>query len=208
MNTEFSIEYIFPNPLVCSNIKRPWTNEELSFFDYHKDYTHRNTGNTTSRDHYVLNKPEAKGLLEFIGQGIQYYVDNIICPKNPIQFYITQSWLNYTKPGEYHHIHDHSNSIISGVLYVDADPDHDRIIFHKANQYQQITIPATVNNRFNSGSWLYSVGSGDLVLFPSSLKHNVEQKKGDNIRCSLAFTVFAKGHLGGEDELTALYLHM
>jgi uncharacterized protein (TIGR02466 family) len=206
MNTEFSIDGIFPTPVVSSNIKRPWTNEELAFFDYHRDYTHSNAGNTTSNDHYILNKPEAKGLVEFISKGIQHYVDKIICPKNSGKFYITQSWLNFTKPGEYHHIHEHSNSIISGVLYIDADRDHDKIIFHKANQYQQIKFSETQYNRFNSVKWFYSVGNGDLILFPSSLTHHVEQKKGDNVRCSLAFNVFAKGYFGAEEELTALHL--
>ena len=206
MNTEFSISGIFPTPLVSSNIKRPWTSEELAFFDYHRDHAHNNNGNTTSSNHYVLNAPETKGLLEFIGQGIQYYVDKIICPKDPVQFYITQSWLNYTKPGEHHHIHDHSNSIISGVLYIDADSNHDKIMFHKPNQYQQIKFPVAEYNSYNAGSWFYSVDTGDLVLFPSSLTHNVEQKKGDNVRCSLAFNVFAKGHFGVEEALTALYL--
>ena len=206
MNTEFSIEKIFPTPVVCSNIKRSWTDEELTFFDYHKNHTHKNKGNTTSNNHYILNKPEAKSLAEFIIEGIGYYVDKIIQPKNPVEFYITQSWLNYTKPDEYHHIHDHSNSIISGVLYIDADPNHDKIIFHRAHQYQQIKFSSAQGNIFNSGSWLYGVGNGDLVLFPSSLTHSVEQKKGDNIRCSLSFNVFAKGYFGAEEELTALHL--
>ena len=121
---------------------------------------------------------------------------------------ITQSWLNYTKPGEYHHTHEHPNSIISGVFYIDADRENDKIIFHKANRYQQIKFPQTEYNAFNSESWFFNVGNGDLKLFPSSLTHNVEQKKGDNVRCSLAFNVFVKGYIGAEEELTALHLRM
>jgi uncharacterized protein (TIGR02466 family) len=208
MNTQFTIDGLFPTPIISSNINRSWTDKELALFDYHRDHCHNNMGNTTSNDRYVLNAPEAKGLVGFIGQGIQHYVDKIICPKNPVEFYITQSWLNYTKPGEYHHTHEHPNSIISGVFYIDADRDHDKIIFHKANRYQQIKFPQTEYNAFNSESWFFNVGNGDLKLFPSSLTHNVEQKKGDNVSCSLAFNVFAKGYIGAEEELTALHLRM
>jgi uncharacterized protein (TIGR02466 family) len=208
MNPQFTINGVFPTPVIFSNIGRSWTEKEITLFNYHRDFTHNNQGNTTSNDRYVLNAPESKGLLEYIGKGIQYYVDNIICPKNPVEFYITQSWLNYTKPGEYHHTHEHPNSIISGVLYIDCDREHDKIIFHRANRYQQIKFPQTEFNHFNSESWFFNVGTGDLVLFPSHFTHGVEQKKGDNIRCSLAFNVFAKGYIGQEEELTALHLRM
>jgi len=208
MNTQFTINGLFPTPVIFSNIGRSWTEKEIALFNYHRDFTHNNQGNTTSNNRYVLNASESKGLLEYIGKGIQYYVDNIICPKNPVEFYITQSWLNYTKSGEYHHTHEHPNSIISGVLYIDCDREHDKIIFHKANRYQQIKFPQTEYNHFNSESWFFNVGTGDLVLFPSHFTHGVEQKKGDNIRCSLAFNVFAKGYIGQEEELTALHLRM
>lgn len=206
MNPQFNINGIFPTPVISSNIGRQWTEKELALFNYHRDHTHNNMGNTTSNDRYVLNAPEAKSLRDFIGQGIQHYVDKIICPKNPVEFFITQSWLNYTKPGEYHHTHEHPNSIISGVLYIDADVKNDKIIFHKANRYQQIKFPQSEFNLYNSESWYFEVGTGDLKLFPSSLTHNVEQKQGDNIRTSLAFNVFAKGYIGAEEELTALHL--
>ena len=89
MNTQFTIDGLFPTPIISSNINRSWTEKELALFDYHKDHCHNNMGNTTSNDRYVLNAPEAKGLVGFIGQGIQHYVDKIICPKNPVEFYHT-----------------------------------------------------------------------------------------------------------------------
>ncbi len=202
----FQIDGLFPTPVLSSSIGRQWTEKELALFDYHRDHTHNNMGNTTSNDRYVLNSSEAQGLREFIGQAIQHYVDKVICPKNPVEFFITQSWLNYTKPGQYHHTHEHPNSIISGVLYIDADIKNDKILFYKKDRYQQIKFPQTEFNAFNSESWFFNVGTGDLKLFPSHLTHSVEQKEGNNIRCSLAFNVFAKGYIGAEEELTALHL--
>ena len=61
-------------------------------------------------------------------------------------------------------------------------------------------------NVFNARSWWYTVQSGDLVLFPSSLIHGVDVKEGDNTRISLAFNVFLKGHVGNPKNLTELIL--
>ena len=47
---------------------------------------------------------------------------------------------------------------------------------------------------------------GRLLIFPSSLEHSVEKKKGSNLRISLAFNVFIKGNIGKEDDLNDLSL--
>ena len=59
---------------------------------------------------------------------------------------------------------------------------------------------------YNSTSWKFNVETNDLVLFPSSLEHSVEKKKGSNLRISLAFNVFIKGNIGKEDDLNDLSL--
>lgn len=202
------IDGLFPIPVLSANIGREWTEAEKFLFNYHKDFTHNNLGNTTSNDRYVLKAKEAKGILEYISSCIQHYVDNIICPKNPVEFYITQSWLNYTKPGQYHHTHAHPNSYLSGVFYIDADEENDKIQFHTWRGYQQIKVDVNPDkfNVFNSDTWWYSVKTGDLKIFPSHLTHNVEQKSGNNVRTSLSFNVFVKGYIGSEESLTALHL--
>jgi hypothetical protein len=53
---------------------------------------------------------------------------------------LTQSWLNYTKPGQFHHKHAHPNSFISGVLYMKAARQRDKIYFYK-DGYKQISLP-------------------------------------------------------------------
>jgi hypothetical protein len=118
---------LFPQPIIKTNIGREWTEKEKDFISYHSENTYNNMGNTTSNDRYVLNAPEAKGFSDLISEGIKEYVEKVICPKHPLEFYVTQSWLNFTKTGQYHHTHEHPNSIISGVLYIDADEEKDKI---------------------------------------------------------------------------------
>ena len=204
----FNIHGIFPTPVLFSNIGRTWTEEEQAFLQKQSESTHNNMGNTTSNDRYVLRSPEAKAMSDFVQKAIDQYIDNVMFPKfrDQLEFYVTQSWLNYTKPGQYHHKHAHPNSIISGVLYIDADETKDKIFFYK-DGYQQIKFPTENFQLYNSESWYFTVKTGDIVIFPSSLTHMVETKEGDNLRTSLAFNVFAKGYIGNEDELTALQLH-
>jgi hypothetical protein len=43
-------------------------------------------------------------------------------------------------------------------------------------------------------------------MFPSSTTHQVETKKGNNTRISLAFNTFYKGTIGSNKDLTELIL--
>ena len=103
----YTLNGIFPTPVQQGNIGRSFTQEELDFIKLHcePDRTYKNQGNTTSLDRYILKQPEMKDVLEYINTSIKNYVANVIIPKHPVEFVVTQSWLNYTKEGEYHHKH-------------------------------------------------------------------------------------------------------
>ena len=88
----------------------------------------KNEGNVTSANNYILNEPEFKDLKDILTKHINDYISNIYKPKYKATGYITQSWLNYTKKGEFHHIHQHPNSFVSGVLYINAIKDKDKIL--------------------------------------------------------------------------------
>ena len=61
-------------------------------------------------------------------------------------------------------------------------------------------------NIWNSDTWFFPVQTGNLFIFPSSTIHQVETKKGDNTRISLAFNTFYKGEIGSNSGLTELIL--
>ena len=69
-----------------------------------------------------------------------------------------------------------------------------------------IKFPPVKWNEYNSESWWFPVGTGELILFPSNLSHKVQPVEGSDTRISLAFNTFPVGHIGDEDELTALHL--
>ena len=200
------INSIFPTPIYMTNIDRPFTKQELKFVEDQKNYCTKNEGNINTKDNYILNRKELKNIKKFLNECCKDYVDKIICPNNNLKLYITQSWLNYTEENQYHHRHEHPNSIISGVFYFNSNKD--MIKFFSHIKYQQIKpiIDDKKYNLWNSDSWWFAVETGQLVMFPSSTTHQVDVKKGTNTRISLAFNTFYKGTIGSNDELTELIL--
>ena len=192
---------IFPVAVATFNLGRDYTPEENAFVDSQE--THKNKGNTTSDDRYVLKNDVFANLKVAIEKNVNQYFHAIYAPKHEVNLRITQSWLNYCKPGEWHHKHAHPNSFISGVLYMKAERERDKIYFYK-DGYKQINLPTNNYNLYNSESWWFPVGAGDMVIFPSSLTHSVEPVQGE--RVSLSFNTFPVGYVGEEDTLTALYL--
>jgi hypothetical protein len=188
--TKPNIYGIFPTPIYFSNINRKFNSKELLFIENNKSKINKNEGNSTSNDNYILNNKVFKNLKEDLNLKVKDYFENIISSTDATIPYITQSWLNYTETNQYHHKHAHPNSLLSAVLYINADEKFDIKKW----------------NNFNSISWWFPVKTGDVVIFPSSLIHSVETKKGDNTRISLAFNIFIKGTIGKKSQLT--YLHL
>ncbi len=202
---EANINGIFPTPIYISKLNREITNKELLFIDKTKSNCNKNEGNITSNDNYILNHKAFKNLKEDLDLRVKDYFEKVISSTDTITPYITQSWLNYTETNQYHHKHTHSNSLVSGVFYINCDKEHDKIKFFN-NRYQTIKPEIKDWNIWNSESWWFAVKTGDVILFPSSLTHMVETKQGDNTRISLAFNVFIKGTVGNNKSLTELIL--
>ena len=202
------IHSIFPTPVYTTKMNRGFTKQELNFVKEQKNHCNKNEGNFNTKDSYILNRKQFKNIKKFLDQCCKDYLNRIICPKNNIKLYITQSWLNYTETNQYHHRHSHPNSIISGVLYFDSNIENDKILFTNGKVYEQIKpeIDDKKFNLWNSGTWFFPVETGNLFMFPSSTIHQVETKKGNNTRISLAFNTFYKGPLGSSYELTELIL--
>jgi len=173
------IHNVFPCPIY--NVKRDSLTpiEENEIEQIIKDGMCPNVGNITSLNSNIFND-KLKNLKQFCEQHLNIYVKEVINPKEELDFYITQSWLNITKPGEYHHDHSHPNSIISGVFYVSTEED-DKIRFTDPNRKikELIKIAQKEWNLWNSTNWYFSSITNELLLFPSWLNHAVIERNKD-----------------------------
>lgn len=196
---------LFATPVYKSRLQRQFTDNEIKFVKDQINFCYKNSGNISSNNTYILKVKELESIKGFIEECIIDYFQKVLRVSDNVKPYITQSWLTYTKKKEFHHRHEHPNSYVSGVFYFNADKENDNIQFYE-KRYNTITPDFKEYNIYNSSSWTFPVQSGDLVMFPSSLSHDVKIKKGNNLRISLAFNTFVKGILGLEKSLTELKL--
>jgi uncharacterized protein (TIGR02466 family) len=200
---EATINSIFPTPIYISKLNRDFTPLELKFVNKSKKNFTKNDGNITSKNNYILNEKPFENIKKELDLRVKDYFKKVISSTDKITPYITQSWLNYTETNQYHHKHAHPNSLVSGVFYINCHKELDKIKFFN-DKYKTIKLETKDWNLYNSESWWFTVKTGDIIMFPSSLTHMVETKEGTNTRISLAFNVFVKGTLGDNTRLTEL----
>lgn len=195
-----NIHNLFPTPI--GFFQRAITDEEKLFILNLEQRP--NLGNTTSTNNKILNGMTA--LRSFIEESVNLYFQSTVHPKHDVSLRITQSWANFSNPGQHHHKHAHPNSYVSGVYYIQTNPN-DRIYFYR-DDWKQIKFPTENYNEYNSESWWFEAFEGRLILFPSSLTHMVPTVEGDITRISLSFNTFPVGVVGEEVELTGLRLEV
>jgi len=162
----------------------------------------KSIGNERSINSYVLDKYET--LKEELEYHANEYFKEVFNPKSKDNhIYITQSWMNYTNSGGFHHKHFHPNSFLSGVLYIDVN-EQDSISFVKRTT-ELLQIEPKSYNRYNSSEAFFNVANNSLVLFSSLLFHEVCGTNNKN-RISLAFNTFIKGTIGSDQGLAELKL--
>ena len=197
---------LFPTPVYSSVFPRNFSKEEIEFAQSVETYN--NIGNLTSVDRNILDQVIFQEIKTHLEQLIQQYVNVIINPVNDINIYITQSWINVSYSGQYHHKHNHPNSILSGLLYLNASEDKDRIYFYN-DMYRQIRIDSKELNTWNSDAWWLKAGTGKIFIFPSHFSHAVAPVLEDTTRTariSLSFNTFLKGAIGNNELLFGLDL--
>ena len=97
-------------------------------------------------------------------------------------------WININRKYNYNRLHDHSNSILSGVYYIKVPQNSGEIIFHKESKCNDLDI--SEYNIYNSNIYTFPLKENTLILFNSFLKHEVTQnltEELDDRRISIAF---------------------
>jgi hypothetical protein len=90
-------------------LERDLTEKELNFIKGQE--TRPNMGNVTSTDNTVLRNRSMTKLRDFIESSVSEYFKTIHNPKHQVSLRVTQSWINYTEPGQFHHKHAHPQLI-------------------------------------------------------------------------------------------------
>ena len=201
------IDNFFPIPVSFIKIPKSLNNNEINFINSEKIDSYKNIGNTKGSNHYVLDTVELKDLKLILTKYINEYFKTVFEPEKEVELYITNSWLNWTEHGQYHHKHTHTNSLISGVFYIDV-VDGDVINFFNPNKLLgNIKIKSPETGKWNCRTWTCPVHKNHLLLFPSELEHEVPERfSSGGTRISLAFNTWFKGWMGDPGYLNGLVL--
>jgi len=109
----------------------------------------------------------------------------------PLDWHVKEMWTNRLERGGAQALHSHSNSFISGVIYLTECHPSARTVFHRDMGSREFVFsndnPRAQMGPFNGNKWVSPPpAAGDMVLFPSYLLHEVPRNAGDE-RITLAF---------------------
>ena len=193
---------IFPTPVLITKYEEDF-NKEMKYVENLK-YTEQKaegTKNFRSTDSYLFKYKPLKKIKNFCGESLTKYTEKILNSKQ--RLVVTQCWTNRNPPGSKHHEHRHPNSIVSGVFYFKIGGKLPPIQFAKTMQGTMRLDPVKYNN-INAESFHVPCMPGELLLFPSDLKHSVPINRSNETRYSMSFNTFCIDTLGSESSLTRL----
>lgn len=200
------VVHLFPTPVFLCDEK--YSDDNLLGLIDGVKMRQNNNNNFSSIDAYVLNWPELFHLKKYIERNLYHYAHHVLGIKEEHNFYITQSWFNVNKKGTSHHSHTHPNSIFSGIFFVDGD-DSCPVVFHNSKDVE-FGLPLKFSFKeyslINSSKFSLRNDKNTLVIFPSTLRHTVEENESDIDRVSLSFNTFVSGSVGSTLQKTRLIL--
>ena len=191
---------IFPTPVLITKYDGD-ISEEIKYVENLEYLDQKENKNFKSKDSYLMKHEVFKKIKSFFGESIIKYTEKVLNSKQ--RLVITQCWTNKNPPGAKHHEHVHPNSIVSGVFFFRIGGKLPPIQFAKSIQGAMKLDPAKYNN-INAETFLLPCVPGELLLFPSNLKHSVPINLSEETRYSMSFNTFCIDVLGSENSLTHL----
>ena len=194
---------LFPTVVYKNKLDRPLLSTELEFV-YSSGVFEQSLGNEISTSQWVLEAPELAQLKKDLMDHINIYFNEIM--QVDAELYMTNSWINVTAYEKQHSLHNHNNSILSGVFYINASDSQPSISFNRMTPPFFLHMSAKQYTMFNSMEWNVPVEDGGIIIFPSNCFHFVKPNLTNNQRISIAFNTFIRGNIGGDAEGADLQL--
>ena len=113
--------------------------------------------------------------------------------KNKVSI-IIEGWTNINAPGNFNVKHDHPRSNLSGVLWIKTPKNSGNLVFTSPqlfNKFQEL-CNYTDEFKYDTKSYMtyyFPPTEGRILLFPSSLEHEVEENKSNEDRISYSFNI-------------------
>ena len=112
--------------------------------------------------------------------------------KKHVSLFVGNGWINVNSKNDFNVPHVHPNSLVSAVYYVKVPNNSGKLVFDNPISQHNFIISSDAIQNFNtlnSSIWSIQPNEGELVMFPSWLKHWVEPNRSGDERISLAFNI-------------------
>ena len=105
-----------------------------------------------------------------------------------------EGWKNINGPGDFNVKHNHPRSNLSGVLWIKTPKDSGNIVFTSPQFFDRFNELDSYTKEFQLKSNAYMTyyfvpKEGRILIFPSSLEHEVKENKSNEDRISFSFNV-------------------
>ena len=212
-----AIEYWFPTSFYYQDLKPP-VNVRKEMYDYIKQYEENwicpdcndpkcdrkrdNYTGDTSGDYNIANKKPFYWLNSQVKEHCKIYLHEAYgVDTNKIDLFVSKSWPVVCKDGGAVANHNHVNSHLSIVYYLQYDSNGEggdlKIHMPWGNPLGYLPISAYVNDDDRSDAAQESIDyepiENRLLIFPSSLHHEVEPYKGEVPRYSVTYDILITG---------------
>ena len=180
---------LFPNPLWQIQIKGV-DNDAIKEYCYHlKDNTEgvtiSNRGGWHSKE---ILEPLPDALNELFSNFLGFVNDYCAQITGLNNLMLGNFWVNINQKYDYNRTHDHQNSILSAVYYVDAEGDDIGNFVAERDDTAEFFLGSYKNvSGFTGTSFAITPLTGFAFLMPSWVLHSVEQNLTDRDRISIAF---------------------
>ncbi len=134
----------------------------------------------------ILMLPELTELKKFVMDSAKDFLDTVLEMKYE-EFFITESWINISTKGDNQRLHNHSNSILSGVHYLKTEENHPPLIFKKQSQQTEPFMSIREHHKKNYDTMSFPCTQDTMVVFNSYMYHMHFKNKIDTDRISLSW---------------------
>ena len=147
-----------------------------------------NRGGWQSRSHFHFEP----SFIRFYDYIFRHILNSL--PFVDVNARIQNMWININKKGDLNVIHDHPESMLSGVFWVKTPDDCGKINFQSPEAFNYSFLHRRAHPELRKINFDSSVEiepkEGSILLFPANLKHQVNPNMSDEDRISIAFNIW------------------